>query len=161
MQAVILAAGEGIRMRPLTIERPKPMLEIAGKPLLHHIFDILPREIKEVILVVGYRGNQIKEYFGNEFENKKIKYIWQKEKKGTAHALLLCRRYLKNKFLLLYADDLHGKKGIQKCIKHDLAIIVSKAKNPERFGVVNIGRKNKIIRIEEKPKKPKSNLIST
>ena len=162
MKAVILAAGEGIRMRPLTIEKPKPMLELAGKPIIYHIFSTLPSEIKEVILVIGYKGEQIKDYLSDTFQNKKIRYVWQKEKKGTAHALLLCRRYLKNgKFLLLYGDDLHGKRGIQNCLKYDLAILVSESKNPERFGVVNVGPDNHIINIEEKPEKPKSNLVST
>ena len=162
MKAVILAAGEGIRMRPLTIKKPKPMLELAGKPIIYHIFSTLPPEIKEVILVIGYKGEKIKNYLGDIFQNKKIKYVWQKEKKGTAHALLLCRKYLKNeKFLLLYADDLHGKKGIENCLRHDLSILVSESKNPERFGVVNIDSDNCVLNIEEKPKKPKSNLVST
>lgn len=162
MKCVILAAGEGIRMRPLTIDRPKPMIQVCGKPLLHHIFDALPDKITGVILVVGYKGDAIKKYFGNSFQGKKIKYIWQKEKKGTAHALLLCRRYLKNgKFLMLYADDIHNKDSLNKLIKHRLALLVSKAKHPERFGVILTDGNGKIIDIEEKPQKPKSNLVST
>ena len=58
MQAVILAAGEGKRMRPLTLERPKPLIEVAGRPILEHIIDALPREVDEIILVVGYKGGQ-------------------------------------------------------------------------------------------------------
>lgn len=149
-------------MRPLTLDRPKPMLELNGKPLLYHIFKALPSEIKEVILVIGYKGEIISNYFGNKFWDKKIKYVRQKEKKGTAHALLLCKRYLKNqKFLLLYADDLHSKDGIKNCLKHDLAVLVARAKNPERFGVILTDGNGRIVNIEEKPEKPKSDLVST
>lgn len=149
-------------MRPLTLDKPKPMIEVMGKPILHHIFDILPVEIDEVVLVVGYKGDKIRNYFGNEFQKRKIKYIEQKDKKGTAHALLLCGSHLKNeKFLLLYADDFHGKESIEKCVKHELAVLVAEAENPERFGVVTTDSKGRVIAIEEKPEKPKSNLVST
>ena len=66
MQAVILAAGEGVRLRPLTLERPKPLIKVDGKTLLEHNLDQLVGVIDEVILVIGYKGNMIKEYIGNE-----------------------------------------------------------------------------------------------
>src|SRR3989344_5790276 len=116
MRAVILAAGEGLRMRPLTETKPKPMVEILGKPLLHHIFNALPDEVSEVILVTGYLEDKIKEYFGENFSGKKIKYVHQPKKLGTAQALWLARSLLAaERFLMLYADDLQSKADIQKC----------------------------------------------
>src|SRR3989344_8985294 len=110
MKAIILAAGEGKRMRPLTLTKPKPMLEVLDKPLLHWIIDSLPEEITEIILVIGYKGDQIKKYFGNSFGGRKITYIEQKEQLGTAHALKLVKPILKNgeRFIFMYADDLHS-----------------------------------------------------
>jgi len=68
-----LAAGEGKRLRPLTLETPKPLLKIKGRPILDYTFSSLPEKISEVILVVGYKGEQIKNYLGDEFSGKKIK----------------------------------------------------------------------------------------
>lgn len=162
MKAVILAAGEGVRMRPLTLHKPKPMIEVDGKPLLYHIISALPKKIKDIVLVVGYKREKIEDYFGHKFEDKKIRYVWQKEKKGTAHALFLCKKIIKNeKFLLLYADDLHDNKSIEQCLKYDLSVLVARAEKPERFGVVLTDNRGKVLEIEEKPEKPKSNLVST
>ena len=160
MKAVILAAGEGMRMRPLTLEKPKPMLEVAGKPLLHHIWEFLPHEIDEVILVVGYKAKMIKKYFGKSFLGKNIVYVYQKTKKGTADALFLAKPHLNpsEKFLLLYADDLHDKKSIERCVKTEQGLLVCPVKNPREFGVVIADAQGNIIEIAEKPKKPKSNI---
>ncbi len=161
MKAVILAAGNGIRMRPLTLEKPKPMLGINGKPILEHIWGSLPDNVKEVILVVGHKGEMIREYFGNSFKGKKIQYIEQKEQLGPAHALLLARSYLnpQEKFLLLFADGLYKKESIEKCLKHDRCILMSEVEDPKRFGVVVTDNEGRVIDIEEKPKYPKSNLV--
>jgi len=163
MQCVILAAGEGIRMRPLTLTAPKPMLKLNGKPILEYIFESLPDEITEVILVIGYLGDKIKGYFGDEFCGKKIKYVFQKEKSGTYKALELCKEYLDDdSFLMLYADDLHSPLNFKRCIdKKPLCVLLhNQANNPERFGVVLLNEDKTIKAIEEKPDKPKSNLVS-
>ncbi|MDP3901594.1 MAG: sugar phosphate nucleotidyltransferase [bacterium] len=162
MKAIILAAGEGIRMRPLTLEKPKPLLEVTGKPLLRHIYESLPDVIDEVVLVVGYKGDLIKKHFGSEFAGKKISYVEQLEKLGTAHALGLCRPHLSEgeKFLLLYADDLQHKESMTRLLRHDNALLVHKVEDPRRFGVVVTNDGGKILDIEEKPKNPKTNLVA-
>src|SRR3989338_4439203 len=118
-KAVILAAGEGVRRRPLTNDKPKPMVVVLGRPLLHHILETLPDEIGEVILVVGYKGGQIKKYFGENFGRFKITYIHQPKKLGTAHGLWLCKDLLPEdeRFLMLYADDMQAKEDIKNCLK--------------------------------------------
>lgn len=149
-------------MRPLTNDRPKPMIKILGKPLLHHIFDALPDEVDEVILVVGYLGDQIEKYFGKRFGRFNIKYIRQKEKLGTGHALHLCKKFLgRERFLMLYADDLQSKKDLTKLLRHPLALLVRSIKDPRRFGVVATDKKGRILEIVEKPENPTSNLAST
>ena len=162
MQAVILAAGEGIRMRPLTNDKPKPMVEVLKRPLLHHILNTLPEEIGEIILVIGYKGDKIKNYFGNNFEHFKITYVDQLEKLGTAHALWLCRNFLNDeRFLMLYADDLQSKEDIQKCLLHPLSILVKEVEDPSRFGVVIIDEHGKVLDLIEKPEFTVSRLVST
>ncbi len=161
MKCVILAAGEGQRMRPLTLETPKPLLKVAGKTLLEHIIGSLPPEIEELILVVGYKGEQIVDFFGEKFNGLKVKYVWQNEKLGTGHALKLCEPLLGGeRFMMLYADDIHGELGLRNLLKHELALASTLAEEPEKFGVISVAGDGKIIDIEEKPEKPRSNVVS-
>ena len=77
MQAVLLAAGKGVRMLPLTLNQPKPLVEIGGVPLIVHVLRALPPEIDEVIIVVGYKAQMIIDYLGETFEGRKIRYVYQ------------------------------------------------------------------------------------
>jgi len=151
-------------MQPLTFDTPKPMLKLLGMPLLEHIINELPREVDELILVVGYLGNQIVSHFGNRYRNMQITYVVQPEKLGTYNALELCRPYLteEERFLMLYADDLHGMDGLKECVaKGDMALMVAYVEDPRKFGVTEIDAKGQIIAIEEKPEYPKSHWVST
>jgi UDP-N-acetylglucosamine diphosphorylase / glucose-1-phosphate thymidylyltransferase / UDP-N-acetylgalactosamine diphosphorylase / glucosamine-1-phosphate N-acetyltransferase / galactosamine-1-phosphate N-acetyltransferase len=163
MKAVILAAGEGVRMRPLTEATPKPMIKVLGKPLLERFLEVLPDDIDEVILVVGYKRDQIQNYFGDEFEDKKIAYVVQEEQLGVAHALFLCKDLIAEgeRFLYGYCDDLHSKKVLTKLIKHPLAALAMEYDDPRAFGVFEVDGDGNLVDIEEKPEHPKSNLAST
>lgn len=163
MKAVIFAAGEGKRLHPLTLDRPKPLVEVLGKALIHHIWEVLPSAIDEVVVVVGYKSEKMREFLGEEFLGKRVTYVEQLEPLGTAHALKICKTYLENeeKFLLMYADDLHGKEGIARCVEHEMALLVHYVDDPRSFGVVVRNDNGTIKNIEEKPENPKSNLAVT
>lgn len=163
MKAVIIAAGEGKRLRPLTLDKPKQLVLALGKPLIQYVWDVLPKEIDEVIIVVGYKGNMIQEFLGTEYMGKKITYIEQYQPLGTARAFKLCKSHLINeeKFLVMYADDIHGKEGVAKLVKHDAALLVSPVADPRNFGVVVKNDDGTVKNIEEKPEHPKSNLAAT
>ncbi len=163
MKAVIFAAGKGKRMLPLTKYTCKPMLRIHNCPILEYILNCLPKEVDEVIIVVGYYAKHILEYFGKEFAGKKIRHVVQKKPKGTWDALCKVKKYLNKdeKFLVLNADDLHSKEAIKKMLKFENAILVSKHHEPEKFGVVEFDIHNNLLKIDEKPKKPKTNFVST
>ncbi|MDP3697480.1 MAG: nucleotidyltransferase family protein [Candidatus Taylorbacteria bacterium] len=164
MKAIILAAGEGVRMRPLTNETPKPMLRVSGKPILEHILSSLPDKVNRVVLVVGYLHQQIHGHFGHHFGRIKIDYVVQSEKLGTYHALELCKDLLDNedKFIVTYADDLHGAENFKKCSESDsCAILTLEADDPGKFGVVEVDSEGVVVGIEEKPENPKTNLVST
>jgi UDP-N-acetylglucosamine diphosphorylase / glucose-1-phosphate thymidylyltransferase / UDP-N-acetylgalactosamine diphosphorylase / glucosamine-1-phosphate N-acetyltransferase / galactosamine-1-phosphate N-acetyltransferase len=163
MKAVILAAGEGKRMQPLTFTTPKPMLPLRGKPLIEHIIDTLPSEVNELIIVIGYLGDQIKDYFGAEWKGRPITYVWQAEKKGTFHALKMCEAFLttEERFFIIYADDMHGREGIEQAIGSGKQVVLTaEVEDPCKFGVLEIDTEGKIVNLEEKPEHPKSNLIS-
>ncbi len=129
MQAVILAGGEGKRMQPLTFDRPKPLIEVAGKPILEHIIDALPEEIDEVIIVIGYKGEMIRERLGDSYGGRAIKYVHQWMQAGTAHALSIARPLLKGPFLFMYGDDIHGPEALKESVKHQYSILA--APHPE------------------------------
>jgi len=162
MQAVILAAGEGTRMRPLTLTCPKPLIKVAGMPILEHVVRALPDEVDEIILVVKYLQEQIRTYCGDTFLGKRVVYVEQGEdKKGTAGALSYARPYIKGRFMVTFADDLLAKKDLEKLIMHENALLVSRSDTPERFGVVSLNPDGTIKSIVEKPERPESNLINT
>ncbi len=149
-------------MRPLTENKPKPLIEISGKPILEHIVSRLPEEVDEIILVVGYLGQQIVDFCGDEFLGRKMRYVWQEKKSGTFHALKLCEPHIEKgeRFLMLYADDIHGAEGIADCLKHERALIVDEAEDPRKFGVVCLNEDRSIFEIIEKPENPPSNTVS-
>ena len=160
MKAIILAAGEGTRMRPLTYTTPKPLIKFSGKPLLEHLVLNFPKKITELVLVVGHLGEKIVEHCGGTFCGRSVSYVWQKEKKGTYHALELCKSLLKENesFAVLYADDLPDRATFETCFEHGLAAITTIVDNPRRWGIVTLHDDNSIKNIVEKPDHPESNL---
>jgi bifunctional UDP-N-acetylglucosamine pyrophosphorylase/glucosamine-1-phosphate N-acetyltransferase len=158
-----MAAGEGVRMRPLTLTTPKPMIIVNGRPLLLHLLESLPEEVDELILVVGYLGQQIVDFLGNHYNGKRVSYVWQTAREGTFSALLLCRPFLKEgRFLVLYSDDLHDSVSLKKMASiPGLSILTMHHDEPKRFGVIEINPDHTIRSIVEKPENPASNLVST
>ncbi len=116
MQAVILAAGRGTRMGSLTDNVPKPLLEVAGKTLLENELDILPESVDEVIIVVGYLGDKIKQRLGGEYEGKRLTYVVQDVLDGTAGALWRAAPLLKDRFMVLMSDDMYSKDDANRCL---------------------------------------------
>lgn len=161
MQCVILAAGKGTRLRPLTDNCPKPLVKVAGKTLLDHIVTSLPTAVDELIIVTGYLEEQIKTYCGAEFHGRKVSYMTQVEQKGTGHALWLCKDLLKGRFLFMFADDLHGPSDIARATSYTRSMLTLTTENPERFGIVVRHPDGTLAEMIEKPEHPPSNLAST
>ncbi len=161
MQCVILAAGKGTRLRPLTENTPKPLVKVAGKPLLDHIVEALPSAIEELIIVTGYLEEQIREHCGAEFHGRKVTYVHQEEQKGTGHALWLCKDLIKGRFLYMFADDIHSPADIASACSYTRSMLVLATDTPERFGIVVKHPDGTLAEIVEKPEHPPSNLAST
>ncbi|MDP1884503.1 MAG: nucleotidyltransferase family protein [Candidatus Moranbacteria bacterium] len=161
MQVVILAAGRGKRMKDLTNGIPKPMLKIKGKPILEHKINALPKEIKEIVFVVGYYGEYIMNHFRRYFNGRKVTYVFQTDLNGTGGALFLARSVLRDKFLVMMGDDLYHKKDIQALIKHKLAVLGREVEDVSKFGIIKTNQSGHMVEIVEKPKRSKDKLANT
>jgi len=164
MQAVILAAGRGTRLQPLTDTMPKAMVLINGKPQLEILIEQLKTVgVNDITIVVHYMKEKIISHFGDGSRfNVKIRYVEQKEMKGTADAVLCTEPYVKDKkFFLIYCDSLFETNLLERLLKHksDGVFTCREVKDPSRFGILMI-EGNKVVKFMEKPEHPPSHLAS-
>jgi glucose-1-phosphate thymidylyltransferase len=162
MKAVILAAGEGKRLRPFTETIPKVMLPIANKPILEYVVDAVKKSgITEIIIVVGYKKEVIMEYF-KDYKSAKITYITQDKQLGTAHALLQAKNHIKDPFIVVSGDNIIDQKSITKLIKDNskYSMLIKEHPHPSKYGVVFV-EKGLLKEIVEKPKEELGKFIST
>lgn len=160
MQAVILAAGLGTRMRPLTNSVAKPLLKVGDRALLDYTFDALPDEVDEVIVVIGYLGEQIRSYLGDRFRGRVITCVVQKKLDGTAKALFEARPFLRGRFLVVMADDIYAKADIERCLTHERAILVMRSAAVGPGGKVTLGKDGSLLGVEEGKSHPARTLIN-
>ena len=161
-KAVILAAGEGKRLRPFTETMPKVMLPVANKPLLEYVFDATRKSgIDEIVVVVGYKKEVIMEYF-KDYKDVKITYVIQDRQLGTAHALLQAKKHIKDSFIVLAGDNIIDPGSIAKLLKDqsEYSLLIKEHPHPSKYGVVFIENRS-IRRIVEKPKEDVGKYIST
>lgn len=159
MKAVLLAAGEGVRMRPLTSTRSKHMIFLAGKPILEHcLLSLNEAGFKEALVVVGYERGLIKQYFGDGSKfGMRLNYIEQERVLGTANAIQLAEDYVGDEpFLATYGDLLITPRAIKFLLsKHKAGaaatISIVPVSQPEQYGTVKL-TDDKIVSIIEKPK---------
>lgn len=149
MKAVILAAGEGTRMRPLTLEKPKPLLEVFGKPLIQYTFEALPDSVDEVIVIVNYKEEKIRAFLGSSFMGKKVTYVVQDELNGTAGALWKAKDLLTEKFLVVMSDDMYSRADIERCLVHDWAMMIYQAHMSEKVGSVTLNADGTVCEVVE------------
>ena len=162
MKAVILAAGEGKRLRPFTETMPKVMLPVGNKPILEYVLDSVKKSgISEIILVVGYKKEVIMDYF-KDYKGVKITYVTQDKQLGTAHALLRAKKLIKSSFIVLAGDNIIDSKSITNLIKDksEYSILIKEHPHPSKYGVVFIEKQN-LNKIVEKPKEEIGKFIST
>ncbi len=127
MQAVILAAGRGTRLGSFTANLPKSLVSVGGRPILEHIFSVLTSLVEEVIIVVGYRAEQIEKHCGSCFLNLPVTYVKLKKLAGTADALWQARHFLKpGKFVVLNGDDLYDRHDLARCLGAELAMSLTR-----------------------------------
>lgn len=158
MNIIIPTAGLGTRLRPHTHTRPKPLVHVAGKPVLGHILDKLRvLDIDKMVFITGYLGTQIEEYVRHEYDVDTT-FIEQTELKGQAHAIALARGTVSGPTLILFVDTIFDADlDVLNQTDADGVIYVSQVDDPTRFGVVLL-ENDRITKLVEKPATPVSNL---
>jgi len=162
MQCVILAAGEGKRMRPLTASRPKVMLPVANRPILEHLITAAVRAgFSRFVLVVGYGEREIRDHFGDGSGfGCRIRYVTQRQQLGTADAVRACAGLVSGPFLLMNGDMIVGADDIAAIAATDGPVMgIHRTDHPQDFGVVTC-EEGYITGLEEKSPEPKSELIN-
>ncbi|ELY42073.1 sugar phosphate nucleotidyltransferase [Natronorubrum sulfidifaciens] len=125
--AIVLAAGEGNRLHPLTKNRPKPMLPAAAKPILEHVFDqLIDAGITEIVVVVGYKRERIQSHFGPSYRDVPLTYVTQDKQLGTGHAVLAAEAAVDGTCLVVNGDQIAASRIIRDTLEaHDTAATVA------------------------------------
>ncbi|MFB6301233.1 MAG: sugar phosphate nucleotidyltransferase [Halobacteriales archaeon] len=172
MKAIVPAAGRGTRLRPRTAEKPKALVDVAGKPLLTRVFDTLvgmDTELEAFIVVVGYHGDQLIRHYGDRSHGTPIIYVEQSDQRGLAHAVRQADTHIEDQFMLMNGDNLFDDVNLDalcraaKSADIDGALLVTRTSKEEAktTGVCEIDPDGDLTSIVEKPDSPPSTLINT
>jgi len=161
MKAVILAAGEGVRLQPITSTRPKHLIKVGGKPILRQCLNAVKTSgIDDVLIVIHFMGDAVRQHFGDGKKlGLKIEYAEQKAVLGTGNAVSVVEPHIKDDFLLVYGDILFAAETVKSVVnlhtkeKPATTMAVVPVENPENYGVVELEDKGRVKRIIEKPKR--------
>jgi len=160
MEVVILAAGQGTRMRPLTDAIAKPMLPVGDRPLCAHTADAAVRAgADELVFVVGYRAEDVREHFGDEYRGVPVQYVEQAERLGTAHAAAQARPHLDEDFVVLNGDDLYDAAALDALFDACPAVGAYEVDDPRPYGVFSI-TDDRVTDVVEKPADPPSDRVN-
>jgi len=160
MQAVVLAAGEGTRMRPLTVNTPKPMLPVADRPLVAHTADTaIEAGADELIFVVGYEADAVREYFGDSYRGVPVSFAIQEEQLGTADAVDAASKYLDGPFAVLNGDNLYDEQSLTALFDAAPSIAAYRVPDPSNYGVLST-EGDIVTAIVEKPADPPTKLAN-
>lgn len=152
MDAIILAAGFGTRLRPHTLTIPKPLLSVAGRPILDWALGALPPAVDRVLVVVNYLAEQIEAYLKTQKHFRHWEAVRQDVPRGTGDAFRTCRERLRSeRFLVLNGDDLYGAADLAALAGRPAGLLVHPVAEPRRFGIVFQKPDGSLEKLEEKP----------
>jgi UDP-N-acetylglucosamine diphosphorylase/glucosamine-1-phosphate N-acetyltransferase len=161
-QAVILAAGEGQRLRPFTARKPKALIQIANKPIIQYVIEALAQNgIRRIVIVVGYMKEQIQDYLasGTDF-GVEIEYVIQSQQLGTGHALRQVKQHVDDTFIVVPGDNIIAADTIATFVQlSPNAILVKELPNVTKYGKV-IAKKGLVKDIVGKPEETETNLVN-
>ncbi|UWG48105.1 N-acetylglucosamine-1-phosphate uridyltransferase [Halanaeroarchaeum sp. HSR-CO] len=160
MKAVVLAAGQGTRLRPLTDTRPKPLVPVAGTPILEHVLDAATPVVDGFVIVVGYRGDAVKDRIGSSYRNVPVEYVTQDEQVGTADAVGMAEEHVSERFLVLNGDVIVRKSLVRALAEAGGHAIAAKSvPDPRNYGVLQVSD-GELDGLIEKPDQPPTDLAN-
>jgi len=162
MQTVILAAGRGTRMRPLSDVTPKPMLPVGDRPLAAHAADAaVAAGTDELVFVVGYRASHVRAHFGREYRGVPVRYATQPRADGTADAVRAAREFLDGdgRFAVLNGDNLFDEASVAALFDREAAVAAHRVADPSEYGVLSTAGET-VTGVVEKPEDPPSTLAN-
>lgn len=161
MKIVLPMAGFGTRLRPLTWSRPKPLIPLAGRPMLDYVLDMfvdIP-SVEEVIFIIGYLGEQIEAHIDQSYPKMKARYVVQEEMLGQSHAIWLAREGLQGPMIMAFVDTLIETDFSGLPTEQAEAVAwVRRVPDPRRFGVAEVGSDGWVKQLIEKPEDTSNNL---
>jgi NDP-sugar pyrophosphorylase family protein len=162
MDAVLLAAGLGTRLRPHTLTTPKPLLAVQGRPILDWTLGALPAQVDRVVVVVHYLAERVDEYLRSQKHFKQWVTVPQGEPRGTGDALRRCREQIRSdRFLVINGDDLFGAADLAALAARPAGVLVTEVQEPKRFGIAFLKADGTLEKLVEKPDLPPPQLANT
>jgi glucose-1-phosphate thymidylyltransferase len=165
VKGLILAGGYGTRLRPITYSQQKQLIPVANKPILFYaIEDIIEAGVREIGIIVGPNREQVENTVRSRDWNASIDFIYQEAPRGLAHTVMISEDFIGDDSFIMYLGDNILKGGIVQHVQEfkssgaEASILLTAVEHPERFGVAELDDNGRVIRLEEKPKVPKSNL---
>ncbi|MEZ5001775.1 MAG: sugar phosphate nucleotidyltransferase [Chitinophagales bacterium] len=160
MKAIIPVAGAGTKLRPHTYTQPKPLIPVAGKPILGHIMDqLISVGVNDFVFVIGYLGEKIKSFVAKSYPNIHAEYVVQNTRKGLGHAIWLTKDIIPlNEEVIIALGDTIIEADIQDFVAQPYSTLaIRKVDDPRKFGVAEVDADGNIMKVAEKPTIPKSN----
>jgi bifunctional UDP-N-acetylglucosamine pyrophosphorylase/glucosamine-1-phosphate N-acetyltransferase len=152
MDAIILAAGLGTRLRPHTLTTPKPLLPVRERPILDWTLGALPASVDRVLVVVNYLAEQIDAYLALQQHVREWVAVRQEKPRGTGDAVRCCREHLRSdRFLVLNGDDLYGAADLDQLSRCPAGLLVHPVDEPSLFGIAFLRPDGKLDHLKEKP----------
>lgn len=162
MDAILLAAGLGTRLRPHTETTPKPLLPVRGRPILDWSLGALPPEVDRVIVVIYYLAEQVEAYLQTQRHFAKWETVYQEKPRGTGDAARSCQERIRSeRFFVLNGDDLYGAADLAALAACPAGLLVHPVDEPERFGIAFLKADGTLEKLVEKPKLTGTRLANT
>lgn len=160
MKAIIPVAGVGTRLRPLTYTQPKPLIPVAGKPIISFIIDpLLAIGVTDFVFVIGYLGEKIKNYVEEAYPSINSTFVEQDDRQGSGHAIWTARKTLKGveEAIIIFGDAIIDIDLLAFVQSPFSCLATRKVENPREFGIVEFDEQGLVKKLIEKPTIPKSN----
>lgn len=161
MKVVIPVAGAGTRLRPHTYTQPKPLMPVAGKPIIRFIVDkLVEAGLREFVFVIGYLGDKIRDYIEEAYPDLHTEFVYQEYREGSAHAIAMSREQIQHEdeVIIAFGDTIFDVDLTHMLASPYSCVGVKKVTDPREFGVAEVDDEGFATRLVEKPRIPKSNL---